>query len=170
LDFSHLLQGSKRQRHSIAGGFLVLGEIVGLFSKKASSRVEVRTEQLGNVTPDKVRINSKTGKPYPPQMDLTQPGEYGVRVRHNNKFDMALNQITHSSSNVWTGEVEVQQEDSKAGSTLNLFVGDLQIGVVSESTTKSHPALLLGLTNQNRFRASISRENGTFSVRLFMHL
>jgi hypothetical protein len=143
---------------------------VGLFNKKTKGNPEKRTEQLGNVTPDRIRIQSSTGRPYPPQMNFTQPGEYGLRVRFNKAFEENLRKIVGNSSKVWSKEVRVVPEVTKRGTLLRIYFEDLEIGVVSESAALEHEEILAGAQSGRDFRASVENDNFGLQVRLFMSL
>jgi hypothetical protein len=123
------------------------------------------SQQLGNVTPDKVNIQSSTGRPYPPQMSLTQPGEYGLRVNAKATYMSARESICQSPSKSWSAPVSVKLVNG----TLEVSHNGVILGVVSSSQLKEHDAIVDGVKSSTPFRGAVSPTDG-YSLRIFMKL
>lgn len=121
--------------------------------------------QLGDVTPDKVKIQSSTGKPYPPDLKLTQPGEYGLRVRGGAKYEAARKSVYGRRSKPWSGEVSVQIIEGALEISLNGVI----LGDISSKALEAHPQIVQGALNGAYFRGAIEHEFD-YELRIFMKL
>lgn len=136
---------------------------MGLFS--FFKRQTPNLQQLGNVTADKVKISSATGKRYPPDLKLTQPGEYGIRIRGGEKFQNARAQVFGRTKGVWSGAIDVEQE----GDMLKIQFAGKVLGEISPKELEEHPEISKGAAEGAAFRGAIVKES-SFDLKLFMKL